>query len=109
MTPPDSGRRNRSLLESLLSTHPGSGDAAALLQLADVLEDQGYILAGWQLDGPHVQVRFHGPDATVAASLGELRTAAAAMSAGHTHAWRSLVLQDGPSPSGHHPLPETFP
>ena len=110
MSPTEPGQRNRSLLDSLLSTRAPRDGAAALLHLADVLEARGYVLSGWQVDGPDVRVNFHGPGSTLSATVGELERAAKATVTGDPSAWQSLLLQDGSDPGGRGPhLPETLP
>jgi len=97
------------MLESLLSTRPSTTSIPAMLDLADVLEQAEFFFAGWQVDGPGVRVLFHGPDASIAASLPELQATAASLGAGHEDAWHALVLQDGTTPTGgRRPLPETL-
>lgn len=110
MSPSPPGQRNRALLDALLSTRPPHPDNGALIALADTLEAQGYLFSGWTIDGPGVQVRFHGTENTVAGSLLELRAAARGLAAGDSTAWHALVLQDGAS-RGPTPPPssESFP
>lgn len=90
-----SSARNRAMLESLLSTrttpHP---HATAMLDLADHLERTGFVMSGWQLDGPSVRVRFHGASGDLRATLAELGIAAQAFHAGRTEDWKELLLQE---------------
>ena len=65
-----------------------------MLDLADHLEQSGFVLAGWQLDGPSVRVRFHGANGDLRATLSEFELAARAFHAGRTEAWKDLLLQD---------------
>ncbi len=89
--------RNRSMLASLLSTRSAEViDAEAMLDLADQLEQEGFMLSGWQLDGPAVRVRFHGSRGELHATLSELSTAARALRAGQTSPWQRLLLQETP-------------
>ena len=89
--------RNRSMLASLLSTRASEAlDTEAMLALADHLEDEGFVLSGWQLDGPSVRVRFHGSHGDLHATLSELGTAARAFQAGQSRSWQRLLLQETP-------------
>ncbi len=65
-----------------------------MLRLADHLEQTGFMMSGWQLDGPSLRVRFHGTSGDLRATLPELELAARAFQAGRTDAWKDLLLQD---------------
>jgi hypothetical protein len=86
--------RNRHRLTAILSAPVIDGPHDDLLAIADRLEQEEYFLAGHRQDGPTVELRFEGPQGTLAATLSELRSVARSMRAGHPDAWRALLLPE---------------
>jgi len=83
------------MLASLLSTRTADAtNTEAMLALADHLEHEGFVLSGWQIDGPSVRVRFHGTNGDLHATLSELGAAARAFQAGQSRSWQRLILQE---------------